>query len=265
MKHLERKVIGISPPHRAGPIMVMCVCALLMWTSQASATTIIDDFEDALSDDDDSSVVLEVNSASTTDTSTQTALAGVLGGDRLATLTYLGGTGAGAESAAQTVQTSSWLDLVNGSDDRSRLNVLYDGDADGAGAGTNLGDLTAGGATQILIGLIKADLNASISLKVTDADSNFTLTEEVTSAVSSPGIVIIFEHADFTGIDFTDVEEVELILTDVDDGVPPPGTEAVDFQVDFIKSGVIPEPLTMLGMFMGLGWVGAYIRKRRMS
>ena len=29
-------------------------------------------------------------------------------------------------------------------------------------------------------------------------------------------------------------------------------------------STAVPEPLTMLGMFLGLGSVGAYIRKRRM-
>ena len=33
---------------------------------------------------------------------------------------------------------------------------------------------------------------------------------------------------------------------------------------DPFESDVIPEPLTMLGLFMGLGGVGAYIRKRRM-
>ena len=28
---------------------------------------------------------------------------------------------------------------------------------------------------------------------------------------------------------------------------------------------VVPEPLTMLGMFLGLGGVGAYIRRRRQA
>jgi len=31
-----------------------------------------------------------------------------------------------------------------------------------------------------------------------------------------------------------------------------------------LQIAVVPEPLTMLGMFLGLGSVGAYIRRRRM-
>lgn len=36
-------------------------------------------------------------------------------------------------------------------------------------------------------------------------------------------------------------------------------------QIPVLVPTVIPEPLTMLGLFMGLGTVGAYIRKRRMA
>jgi hypothetical protein len=36
-------------------------------------------------------------------------------------------------------------------------------------------------------------------------------------------------------------------------------------QIPVLVPGFIPEPLTMLGMFLGLGGVGAYIRKRRMA
>lgn len=55
--------------------------------------------------------------------------------------------------------------------------------------------------------------------------------------------------------------------TDVNDGGPG-GTPLADWLVesdDPMKVKMfVPEPLTMLGLFMGLGGVGAYIRKRRM-
>ena len=44
------------------------------------------------------------------------------------------------------------------------------------------------------------------------------------------------------------------------------GVELVLANGDIAKMDLaVPEPLTMLGLFMGLGGVGAYIRKRRMS
>jgi len=40
--------------------------------------------------------------------------------------------------------------------------------------------------------------------------------------------------------------------------------DGTDDHLDFEGSGtVVPEPLTMMGMFLGLGSVGAYIRRRR--
>ena len=48
------------------------------------------------------------------------------------------------------------------------------------------------------------------------------------------------------------------------------GKEPLGYADDFTLNGKtytfepIPEPLTMLGMFLGLGSVGAYIRRRRM-
>lgn len=45
---------------------------------------------------------------------------------------------------------------------------------------------------------------------------------------------------------------------------PPPGGNNYYFHI-LGPDSVIPEPLTVLGMLMGLGSVGAYIRKRRMA
>jgi len=51
---------------------------------------------------------------------------------------------------------------------------------------------------------------------------------------------------------------------DVSSGMDFYETTLTDGPILF-EAELIPEPLTMLGMFLGLGSVGAYIRKRRMS
>ena len=70
-------------------------------------------------------------------------------------------------------------------------------------------------------------------------------------------MVFLFSNfSDTTASLFTSADEVEFFFE---------GTEVeLDMTVDMIRQHV-PEPLTMLGMFLGLGSVGAYIRKRRLS
>lgn len=246
----------------AGPLVVMC--AVLLVVSNANAVIEIDHFEDdflvTAGGGIGGSVLTVDSTVDTTSTAAQTGLADVYGGDRTAVLTYLSGTGTTSATAEAINDTppAHFLELTNGADDRSSLSITYDGDAGGG----NLGDLTEGGlAMQIILRVLKADLNASVTIEFEDGDGSIdSQTQTVLTDIAPPGMALFFNYASYNAsVDFTNIARMTVILTDVG------GTDAVDFQIDSIESGVIPEPLTMLGMFIGLGGVGAYIRKRRMA
>lgn len=48
------------------------------------------------------------------------------------------------------------------------------------------------------------------------------------------------------------------------DPTDPPGDDSVDYHI-LAPNSIIPEPLTVLGLVLGLGSVGAYIKRRRMA
>lgn len=240
---------------RAGPVVLMGACAMLLSVSRAGAV-VVDDFDTAFSPDTHGGLVLAVNGANLLDCSTQTGMATVLGGSRKAVLHYLGGTGSGSEAQAEDVTSpKDILTYSNGSDDTSELTLLYNG------TGAGLGDLT-GGPDQFVVNLFRADLNASITVIAFDGTNTASDKINVMHAVTSP-MNLIFPFSDFTGVDFTDIQSLTLLLTSVNK------TKAVDFEIDAFEIGEpgggapIPEPLTMLGMFLGLGGIGSYLRRWR--
>jgi hypothetical protein len=238
---------------RAGLVILMGACAMLLSASQAGAV-IIDHFQSALSPDTHIGAVLSVNGANTLDCSTQTGLATVLGGSRKAILHYLSGTGTGSEASSEDITSPDhFLTYNNGSDDTSELTLIYNG------TGSGLGDLTAGGATQIILNLFRADLNASVKITAVDSANNTASdTINVLTDITVP-TPLVFPFSDFAGVNFSNIKSLTVLLTNVNN------TVAVDYEIDAIETNTVPEPLTMLGMFLGLGGVGAYIRKRRMA
>jgi hypothetical protein len=253
---------------RAGTLVAACGLAVLLMASSARAVIDIDHFEQGFVDDVTAGSVLIVGNglggnAPTTASSTQTGLVTVYGGNRKATLTWVSGDGTiSAEAENVIVPPNHFLEVNNGANDRSVMTLVYDGDA---GTG-NLGDLTDGGlATRLVLTQLRADINASITVTFEDSGGSVdSVTHLVLVPVTPPGIVLSFLFSDYdASVDFTDIDKLTVTLTDVN------ATDAVDFQIDGITvldrppEGIIPEPVTMLGMVLGLGGVGAYLRRRR--
>lgn len=241
---------------RAGLVILLGACAMLMSATQASAV-LIDHWSDAF---DCTSGTLTVNSANPTQTDTQSGLA-VRGGTRVTTLTFQGdlGTGLTGTSTSRTTLVTfvnTVLTYNNDTGVTSKLDSFYNG------GGAGLGDLTGGGIDSFMsLRLLQTDQGAEASITVKDTHGNSaTLMDSTVGGLLFPGTTFFYPFASFTGVDFTSVLSVNLELTQVSP------QNSVDFAVDVLETGnPVPEPLTMLGVFLGVGGVGAYIRKRRMA
>lgn len=232
---------------RAGLVILMGACAMLL-SAQAGAV-VIDHFEY------DVDFGLTVTPTSPSDCITQTGLTGqspatknVLGGTRIVLLDYVADTGGAANGTADMFTAQSMLDYSNTSGFQSKLRLIYNG------SDSSPWNLTAGGATFLKIVYIDSDLGSTTKCTLTDSLANtFTLSSSTPTGAS----IEYFMLAAFTGVDETSITRIEFEIDAIPSG---------DYQIhDLETGGNVPEPLTMLGMFLGLGGVGAYIRKRRMA
>jgi hypothetical protein len=242
----------------------MCVCALLLTASQAPAV-LIDHF-------DDGNFTIIVSDAAGTTNSTDTGT--MIGGERETTLTWATPSpNTGFTDNARVVAGTSKLIWEQGDSIKGTLIVLYDGVGTANGTNDGLGDvdLSAGGAIQFLFQSVASGGDGS----------SFQVTVEVKSGigtgeggVKTQSVTGMFSGFGTFGLDFSglsgdagfDITKVDSIKYTFDSsmGGNPAGTGGGDYAFDLFGTGVVPEPLTMLGMFLGLGSVGAYIRKRRM-
>lgn len=225
---------------RIGPIVAACVCALLLSASQGGAT-VIDHFQDVFSPTAD----LTVNSGSTTATDTTSPITNGLAGvtTRKTDLKFLGGAGS-LSADAQVILAPHFLAYSNKATVTSTLTLTY--------TFSVVEDLS--GDTHFVL-LTGSDLGGVSKLFVQDTGANSFESSNVVAV--GPGVLAI-PFSDFTsaGVQMDKVNEVRLTID---------GPAAFDATIDALDTGTVPEPLTMLGMFLGLGSVGAYIRKRRMS
>jgi hypothetical protein len=232
----------------------MCVCAVLFASTHASATLIIDDF--SCGDQTGTGQQLVVTSSSTTASSTQTVnMTCVLGQKRQMDLTW-DSDGAPADATAYVDATTDMeLKYSNDTGIQSHLLLTYDG--------MNDFDLTeGGGSVAIEVVLDYIDLEAKIEVTVYDDDGSSDTV--VRQSTGSSAQTFLYPYAAFdSSVDFTMVDKLEFLLTDTDDTNLGPEGDSIDYEVTEIRT-YIPEPLTMLGMFLGLGSIGAYVRRRRM-
>lgn len=249
---------------RAGPVLAVCLCALLLSATSASAV-ILDDFSNPFTFIGGNSklevdyVTADCGTASasthpTIDCDTQTLLSGVLGGARDTTLTCTAGPADDDEATAEAYIVGGELKYSNDTDVSSDLFLAY--------VGLDDCDLTVGSAFLLRVEFTEADLADSVVnwLVKTGQDGGGETAAEatVTRNTSTGPHVLLFPFAAFiaqdANIDFTDVDYTSVEIQSVLAG---------DYELEILESA-IPEPLTMLGMFLGLGSIGAYIRRRRM-
>lgn len=245
MKHW---VSGTGGLRRAGPVLAVCVLTVVLMASQSQAI-LIDHFTDGfftLVVDDCTTTV----GIGTTDSDSQTGLA-VIGGRRDVTLTLDVANPAHAQGTAEVadVTPDHYLSYSNDAGVESVLLLEYP-------ILTNSGatvDMIAANCFSLQIEFLISDLGSAITFQVDDGGGG---SDSVTkNAIAGPN-TFVFGFNEFVGVDFSDVAYISLMIDGVSEG---------DYRIDSLECGVVPEPMTMLGLFLGLGGVGAYIRKRRMA
>jgi len=128
---------------------------------------------------------------------------------------------------------------------------------DGIGTSGLNADLTGGGMNQFFsLDVDTVDLEAMLTLDVTDSDGD--MASLMNTQQSAGNIKFNFnDFSNFAATDFTSVESVSLTVN---------GPENTDFVADSLVTSV-PEPLTILGSGLALGFGGLfkkeYSRKRQ--
>ena len=226
---------------RAGPIALMCACVVFLAASQSSAIIVIDDFSCGAM-----TTKLEVDDVTTQDSISQPSLSCAIGNQRDLVLDFI--KDGGLNGAEAFVQGGSLI-YNNGSGVESELKAKY------GMAGDLNANLIADGSFGIDVFFVDSDQGAQVKVTVTEDGSSVSVTKDTPSGSGASSLTFLYSEF---GLAFTSVDQIEFLFTNRD------GTAAVDYEVDLFATH-IPEPVTMLGMFLGLGSVGAYIRRRRMS
>jgi len=180
------------------------------------------------------------------------AVAGVLGGYRDVYIRHLSGDTNNTASATFD-DADSYMSYSNDSGIDSELTLTYDNNGSGFGG---LGiDLTEGGISpSILMKFLGSDIGADVTVTITDING-LTLTHQQGTPGTTTGEILAFDFDDFTGTgDETAADSVVFFIE---------GEPRGDHDIDFIKTGIIPEPVTMAGLLLGIGALGGYIRRRR--
>jgi hypothetical protein len=243
----------------AGPVMAMCVCALLMSRSQISATT-IDHFDVTDTGLTKFIGVSEFNDSP--DFFAQTASfqdivvdPDLLGGSRKVDLSWVSGNDGGSGRAILN-PANHYINFQNSEDVKSNLVLTYDGDCVSNGFADT--DFTDGGSSDsILVLYLGADFGSTVIVTVYDGVKSATQTMLSPAGPSTEAFLFsgFTPSGGFTPGSWTSINKVIVEIDSVPSG---------DYKIDLLGTGVIPEPLTMLGVFLGLGSLGAYIRRRRM-
>jgi hypothetical protein len=232
---------------RAGLVILMGACALAMSASRAQAT-LIDHFTEVMEGASWSITAGPTPGAEAT--VVETGLSSVLGGNRTTMIHFVTDGNVRMTRASLAPADQHVLFFSNDADVIGWMKLTYDG--------MENYDYTDGGlAYAIEFRLKHSDLALTATIAVT---SSIYGTSSVVVAMPSGGpteFVVPFTSFSVPAA-FTDMDSIEFLFD-------PGTTRDVDLSIDAITQRVVPEPVTMLGVFLGIGSVGAYIRKRRMA
>lgn len=245
---------------RAGPVLVICLCALLFVGSQASAV-IIDHF-----DDGDCTITLTYNSGSLPMTSGVKDLSGTVNliqGHRDVELTITGPASGGSGDSVLALDQNALASILRWDEADALVGKLILGYH---GSGSDFSpevDLTVGGESYFVFRYGTDAHTADLTIDVYSAGGHSQLSGVTLPSTVATNVMTttLFSFASFSAVgtaaDFTAVEELKFTIDST-------GQSGGDYYFDLIGTAV-PEPVTMLGMFLGLGSIGAYIRRRRMK
>jgi len=225
-----------------------------------AASVVIDNFESFKLRTDvppglgGSGIIIPPDANPTTTTETGLSPANVIGGVRRTT--------------ARDLLTNSQLVSANifdpaGAPVDNILSLSANDDAQGqwlleygvAAGGTAPGDLTAaGGADAIVFTFVTADHSASVDMWASDGTNS---AGPVNKPTPGPG-TLTFLFSEFPGVDFTSIDDLSFRIN---------GVLAGDYSVSLVETryhdDLVPEPVTMAALMMGIGGLGGYIRRRR--
>lgn len=197
--------------------LLLVVC---LFAGVAGASHVIDDFSEG-----NFNGGLSLTSGSQTETEPGLNPAHVIGGERVTTLTVVI---AASTRVAEAFIIDQFDEVSYSNESRvaSELRFVY-----GANAPLNV-DLS--GASSFDFEIHHIDLNVDVHMTVTDADS----TDTVVLSIASVG-VLSCPFSGFTGIDFSNVKKLEVLLT---------GPAALDMHL--LRIGTDLEPLASIGDFV---------------
>lgn len=261
-------------------ILTLAVAAMLAISGVAQAGVVIDTFTEP--DDGVQSGRVEVNGVGDVAHSElpgggDPAFTEVIGGYRQVDLIQ---TEQGSGGGSASFQFSPTFSYANEPGSASVGVITWDGEggmvafnADGsidnmsstAGAGLGGIDLTEGGnadgtggaSTQFLIDLVSIDLTVSVLVQIIDMNGDISLTDKGMLTVGTNAkFLSTFDNvgAGAGQVDLTNVNSIRLIIEG------PSDTDAI---IDFVGTGVVPEPASMALMGLGSLLVGCGVARRR--
>ncbi|MFK7765671.1 MAG: PEP-CTERM sorting domain-containing protein [Mariniblastus sp.] len=208
--------------------------AAILATSAVHADIVIDTF-------DDGNTIVRTTVGTTTQGTTASS---ILGGQRDDSLTLVA---LGGDEFIGSMGFGGELTLSQGSLDQINGSLVYDNFANF--------DMTDGGInTAFAFDFVSSDAPATISdvLSVTAVSGGTSVTNFVSIPASGNLGVATVDFADFTGVDFTSLDEVSIDYN----FATAPGR---DFEIATFSA--IPEPTSLA--IIGLGGLGVLLRRRR--